>query len=74
MRSARCDCDVSKKSRVTKEAKACSMFVDQAIEDDQTTMKLSKGMAKTENVAVPALFLTLDLCKEGIVHMVQVWL
>ena len=50
------------------------MFVDQAIEDVQTTRRLSKGMAKTENVAVAALFLTIDLCKEGIVHMVQVWL
>ena len=51
------------------------MFVDQAIEDVQTTKRLSKGMAKTyNNVAESALFLTTVLCKEGIVHMVQVWL
>ena len=56
------------KSQVTKGAKAGSMFVDQAIEDVQTTMKLSKGMAKTDTVAVAALFLSIDLCTEGIVH------
>ena len=48
------------------------MFVDQAIEDVQTTKRLSKGMAKTDNVAESALFLTTGLGKEGIVHMVQV--
>ena len=61
------------KSHDTKEAKAGNMSLDQTVEENQTKMRLSGRMAKFDNVAVAALFLTTALRKEGIVHMVHGW-